>query len=178
MISPLMLPVALQTAEPSWSHARTPEPPNISVFVPNQPALADFNTLKYERPGKSPIGIDAEPTEKEKIEGRITSYLLLENDWDGYEGKPPSNQAVVDSLMWLSLLPTDTPLPKPMLSGAGEVGLYWEAADFYCDIGFFGDGTFSFYAERPDGSSMSNEDIEIKSTPESLLILLLKIGEV
>jgi len=175
---PVVLPMALQTADPSWANTRIPMPSHIADYVANPPAPMDISTLDYHRGESSLIDIenDREPTKKEKIAGAIISYRSLMNDWDGYGGNPPSNQAIVDSLLWLSLLPTKSPLPKPMLSGAGEVGLYWDTDGFYCDIGFFGDGTFSYYAEAPDGATLSDEAVEVTNTPASLLALLSKIG--
>ena len=174
----MVLPMTLQTADPSWVDARTPPPSYISSYVENIPTRVNVGNLIYGQNETSLIDIEnnREPSKKEKIEGKITSYLTLEEGWDGYGGRPPTNQAIIDGLMWLSLLPTGYALPKSMLSGAGEVGLYWDADGFYCDIGFFGDGTFSYYAEAPDGSTISNETIEVKDTPASLFALLSKIG--
>ena len=177
---PMVLPMTLQTADPSWADARMPVPSHIANYVENLPTPVDVSILGYGQGETSLIDIEShrEPTKKERIEGKITSYLLLKADWDGYGGRAPSNQAIVDGLKWLNLLPTDCALPKPMLSGAGEVGLYWDADGFYCDIGFFGDGTFSYYAEAPDGTTLSDEAVEIKNTPESLFAFLLKIEAV
>jgi len=119
---------------------------------------------------------DSEPTPKDEIGGKIISYLALAPDWDGYGGVPPSNQAVGDALMWLQRLPVDCAQPKPMLSGSGEVGLYWDRNGFYCDIGFLGDGTLSYHAEAADGSSLGKDNVDLDESSVSLLAFLSRIG--
>jgi hypothetical protein len=50
--------------------------------------------------------------------------------------------------------PEDIPLPYAQLSADGEVGLYWKAADVFADIGFYGNGEYSFYARiQPKGGA-------------------------
>ena len=121
------------------------------------------------------IDTDSRPAPSDTVEGKITSYLSLKQDWDGYGAGPPTTQAVVDALLWLGRLPADFLPPKPMLSGSGELGLYWDRNGFYCDIGFLGDGTFSYYAQVPEGSSLGDENIDIKKLPAPLLAFLSRI---
>ena len=108
-------------------------------------------------------------TDGDRIAEKITSYSLLKSDWDGYGGTAPNARSITETLLWLRSLPLGCPPLKPMLSGTGEVGLYWDDGRFYCDIGFCGDGTFSYYFEAPDGECMGGENIELETFPEPLL---------
>jgi hypothetical protein len=102
--------------------------------------------------------IDENP--RKDITDQIKGYLFLEPGWDGYEGIPPSKEVVNDAITMVKALPEGFPLPKPMVAGDGEVGLYWKRGNAFIDIEFSGNGLITYYARAADGREFYGEDIE------------------
>ena len=102
------------------------------------------------------------PVKQDLVAARLMSYLDLKNGWDGFGGMAPTSSAVSDALEFLRQVPGNIPVPQPMLSGDGEVGLLWKRGEVYIDIGFIGDKLFSYYAEGENGLKDENENIQIQ----------------
>lgn len=109
-----------------------------------------------------------------ELRKELISYLNLQENWDGYEGKTPARGAVVAAIDFsYRLFSEGMRLPKPMLSGDGEVGLYIDDGNIFVDIGFENATHFSYYAESADGSSLGEDDLEIATQlPDPLQHLL------
>ena len=76
----------------------------------------------------------------------VKSYRDLTDDWDGSEGRPPSQRAIDESMGLLSQLERlEVVEPKAMLSNDGEIGLYWRTDRCYLEIGVMGDGNWGAY---------------------------------
>lgn len=72
----------------------------------------------------------------------------------------PDERAFSDARTFVLAWPSDAVLtPDIGLADDGEVNFLWEAADVSADIGFYGDGTFSFYAKGGDGKEYFGDDI-------------------
>jgi len=103
----------------------------------------------------------------------ITAYQNYPNNWDGYEGVPASPETVKDTLIFIEKLPFGATQPRPGLSGDGEVSLFWENDDFYIDIGFLGDGKYTFYARDHQQVEYLKDDVDLNaSLPNELLNLI------
>ena len=76
---------------------------------------------------------------------QLNEYLLLDTDWDGYNGVPPDKQTIEDTIVFLKLLPNHIINPKIMLGNSGTVGLYWENDYNYIEVCFDGDTSYSYY---------------------------------
>jgi hypothetical protein len=111
----------------------------------------------------------------DRLTSTLMSYLDLPVDWDGYEGRPPSLQAIVDAIEFIDSLPEGAVLPKPMLAGTGEVELFIDTGGYYLDVGFQGDQTFSFYAEYPNGGEFGEDEVPISQFPEQLREFLVEV---
>ena len=105
---------------------------------------------------------DISPNKRDLVAARLMSYLDLTDNWDGFGGVAPASPAVFDALDFLDQLSDKVPLPQPMLSGDGEVGLLWKSGQVYLDVGFTGNKTFSYYAEGEQGVTDENESVEMK----------------
>jgi len=105
--------------------------------------------------------VDESLTAKDKVSAQLFGFLGLDDDWDGYGAQKPANKAVYDALEYLNLIPKGIPMPVSMASSDGEIGLFWEQQGYYIDVGFYGDDTYSFYAENPSGSSLSDDDQKV-----------------
>ena len=177
-------PMIIDTEAPAWS--RGPEVmisgqsyrrPETEIYSPaSKPVLGYGVIWNYRSESDNGGEICAD---KERLAGKLMTYLRLEKDWDGYGGVPPTAQAVSDALTFIENLRAGfpaLPLPKPMLSGDGEVGLYWDQAGVFADVGFTGDGTLSYYVESESGENHGKDDISLDDgkSLEPLLKMLQK----
>lgn len=87
----------------------------------------------------------------EKTEGELLSYYDLEEDWDGYQGVTPQEDHIrfaIDYLDFIRLQGLRS--PKPMLSGDGEVSLYWNSDVVHIEISFEDDKLISYLVSSAD----------------------------
>ena len=89
----------------------------------------------------------------EQLINEIKSYGLLGDNWDGEGSKAATTDNVNQALALLETLPPKMPLPSPMVSSDGSVGLYWSAKDYYIDIEMENNYCFSLYARSRIGES-------------------------
>ena len=102
---------------------------------------------------------------------KIQSFALLQENWDGHGGFPPSQRAIADAATLLKTL-TEISIPLRVgVSGDGEISLIWNESGFFAD---FGDGTFSFFANRK-GKDFFGDDISLSGDfRESVLSVFQK----
>lgn len=102
----------------------------------------------------------AEDNPKKETIDQIKRFKFLEPGWDGYDGVTPSMNAVEDTITLVKALPDNFPLPKPMVSGDGEVGLYWKQENIFIDLEFSGNSFVTYYARAANGKEYFGEDVE------------------
>lgn len=106
---------------------------------------------------------------RETLSSRLVKYQNLPDDWDAYGGKAASIEAVMDSMRFLTRFPSTFPLPKPMISGSGVIGLYWEGNDCYASIDFDGSGYYCYIADCADGENGEDRIPVMQTLPQRLL---------
>lgn len=119
------------------------------------------------------------PSAEDKLAAELLSYLDLSEGWDGFESVPVPRDAVLDALSFLDLRPGDIALPYPQIAPDGEVGFYWRSEDVFAEVGFYGDGEFSYYAKyTPKSGEFVQTGQDHCSVgdewPEELLLILYK----
>ena len=78
-----------------------------------------------------------------------------------------------DTIEFIEKLPFGVFELRPGLSGDGEVSLFWEDDDVYIDIGFLGDGKYTFYARDSQEIEYFKDEIDLKGPlPDALLNLI------
>lgn len=94
---------------------------------------------------------------------RLESFRKLGPNWNGYDGVPPTEQAIDECMAFARSLRPLAQGPVAMVSGQGEVGLFWErdSDDASVEIGFRGDGSYGFLAIMPDGTSTELEGVSM-----------------
>jgi hypothetical protein len=107
----------------------------------------------------------------------LCGYLALPDDWDGYGGQSPDVQAIHCALEALALIAAERlPAPRAMVSGNGEVGLYWRNG-YHCEINFQSDRRFYYFCEKGSDVAAAGEDIELSSDlPDELSEFLLQVS--
>ena len=78
-----------------------------------------------------------------------------DSDW-------PTVEAFDDALRFITLLPVNLiELPHISLANDGEVNFGWKSDAMHIDLGFYGTGTYSYFAKGNDGSECFGDDIPV-----------------
>jgi hypothetical protein len=123
------------------------------------------------------LGARRQPDQRSILASEIMAYRHLPHDWDGEGGAAPSKDALADALTFIDLLPLRAKVPKPTVSGEGEVGFYWKTSDAYVDVGFLGDGRITYYG-RAAGEGLEAGDsrpFSRNSLPKDLLEIINRV---
>jgi hypothetical protein len=94
--------------------------------------------------------------------------------WDGFDAKAPTMKAVEDAEVFIRKL-RDRKLKFPYISLAtdGEINFLWSQSTIHLDLGFYGDGKYSYYGRTSTGEEFLEDDVSIDaSLPEPILLLL------
>lgn len=105
------------------------------------------------------------------LELELEMYRELNDGWDGPNSRAPTSGDIQNAQDIVSKLSPGLPIPKPMLSATGVVGLYWDTKNIFADIELEADGRFSLFTRRKSGDMAEKFDdaIDINSlTPEWL----------
>jgi hypothetical protein len=97
---------------------------------------------------------------RDLLKSELRRYLTLPDEWDGPESRCPEKKAIDNAFHFIDLLPRGIPLPKPMLSPYGEVGLYWDVGDIYADVAFEGEADLSLFI-RNRGMEETEQFVEM-----------------
>jgi hypothetical protein len=104
------------------------------------------------------------PREMLKIE--VSAYSSLLDGWNGPHTIAPGHVVTDAALQFIDAIPSRLPLPRPMLSSSGEVGLYWDFVAGYAEASFDSFGTAAFFSRDEDGHERFDEAIEIGQLDE------------
>lgn len=99
----------------------------------------------------------------------LYSYKKLQNNWDGYGGIRPDDEIINSAKKFINILKYNKIFePKIMVSGNGEIGLFWKNQNNYIEVDFDEDGHLSFFYEI-DGKVHGEDDIAItENIPDKL----------
>jgi hypothetical protein len=62
--------------------------------------------------------------------------------------------------------------PDIQVASDGEVNFHWAGADYHIDLGFYGNGKFSYHGAKVGGPPILGDDVSVKEgAPKSLLDL-------
>ncbi len=87
----------------------------------------------------------------------------------------PSPQAFADARAFIYTLPASVPILLPYLGLAddGEINFLWKQDGIHIDLGFYGTGTFSYFARGKDNKEIYGDDVPAATgLPEPLIAFL------
>ncbi len=116
----------------------------------------------------------------DKTEEELLSYTKLTKGWDGYQGIAPNEDIINSSRNFLKLVKSQNlPAPKPMLSGEGEVSLYWDIDNTYIEVGFEEEMFFSYLIDSVD-KTIGEDDVKFENDilPNNLFLELTKLSKI
>ena len=115
-----------------------------------------------------------QPSQKWALRKRLRDiYSLPEEDrWPNADW--PKGEAFSDALQFISWLPFAlTELPYISLANDGEVNFALTGGDIHLDLGFYGTGTYSYFARNHDGEEWFEDALPVtEPLPEKLFTLL------
>jgi len=89
---------------------------------------------------------------RQAVLGALREAADLELGWDFRGGTAPTKEATLEAVAFVQALPFEVPNPYVEPSPDGEVNLVWREGPRYLEVGFYGDGTFSYYGRELEGS--------------------------
>lgn len=101
-----------------------------------------------------------------KVISRITELAKYQEGWyDSIEGIPATSQTLKDAIAFTKNLDFNhTHIPYISLARDGEVNFWWDLKTIKLDLGFYGDGTYSYYAKLlENGKEFFGDDEVLKS---------------
>lgn len=86
----------------------------------------------------------------------------------------PSDQSFEDARQFITKLPSsNVHIPNIGLADDGEVNFLWKQNGIHIDLGFYGDGTYSYYARRTGESGFYGDNIPVgQELPNALSALI------
>ena len=106
---------------------------------------------------------------------RIRLLATYPEGWKGEGSKAVSRAAAEDAQIFAGALFKNKDISPPLidLGADGEINFYWKTARVTIDLGFYGTGTYSYYALLPDGQAIAGDDVPVKQPlPPKLLDLI------
>ena len=89
--------------------------------------------------------------------------------------EPPDDAAFRDARVFLDKLPFPlAALPHISLADDGEVNFAWDGEGVHIDLGFYGTGTYSYYARGSDGQEHFGDEVPAASSLPTDLDALLR----
>lgn len=88
----------------------------------------------------------------------------LENGWAGYDSIKPDLRSIDEAVLFAQKVLSKSSIFEPIISPAtdGEVSFFWESSHITLDLGFYGDGSYSFYAKTEDGEEFFGDNYNLE----------------
>lgn len=109
---------------------------------------------------------------------KLEGLKQLENGWAGYESKKPDLRSLSEAAAFASRIFSAGHIIEPIISPAtdGEISFYWENSYVTLDLGFYGDGSYSFYAKTEDGEEFFGDHYSLdEALPQKIFERLQKV---
>jgi hypothetical protein len=100
---------------------------------------------------------------KELLKREVAAYRDLKSEWNGSDFSLPSSRAIDAAIDFLERLPSRLPLPRPMLSRDGELGLYWDLVNGYVEVSFDPAGELTYFSRARNGVERFQEGVDIST---------------
>jgi len=109
----------------------------------------------------------------EEIIKELNSYKNLKDNWDGYGGIKPKDDIIETARNFIEILKNNNiGCPKIMVSGTGEIGIFWSSSTAYIEIDFDIKDKFTYFY---NGNELFGEDdLKVERFLESKVYRKLK----
>lgn len=131
------------------------------VFPGKYSGIGGPDTLKLIKVDKFERSAAINP--RESLKREIVAYGQYDNDWNGPNTVGPTFDQIKAANSFVEAIPARLPLPRPMLSFNGEIGLYWDVSGGYAEASFEPDGNMSFFSRTRLGNEDFQDNINLGS---------------
>jgi hypothetical protein len=106
---------------------------------------------------------------------RIDALAEYKAGWNGADSVEPNPDAIRDAKLFVEQLFALGEIYSPTINLAndGEINLYWDTPSARIDLGFYGTGTYSYFAEEKDGQEHIEDDLVVAAKPSDLFMSLI-----
>ncbi len=109
-----------------------------------------------------------------QVIARIRELGTYPDGWDGAEVKAPTTEAVRDAEGFARSLPLEKiHAPHVSLASDGEINFLWILPHFRLDLGFYGDGSYSYYGRKPAGEEFIADEKSCDQPLENEILQLI-----
>lgn len=131
-----------------------------------KPKTFDVSLASTSAASPSPIGnrsagklIDQE---HDRIITKIREIGMLDDGWHREDSVGATSTAVDEAERFARSIDwRHHAVPAVSLTEDGEINLLWQTEALYLDLGFVGDGTYTFYGKSSDGQTFLGDDLPI-----------------
>ena len=168
--------ISTQLDSPQVRHAQTELIDNLQAFMSHRflSSHITYESLCHPETRPSQV-ITWEPVILPLLE-RLAELRSAPEDLRWPNADWPQDMAFLDAGKFAEQLPVPLKAaPHISLADDGEVNFSWSQVDLRIDLGFYGTGTYSFYARDKTGKEWFGDDVPVQSPLPAELRLLLAI---
>lgn len=150
-------------------------PLRTSVRSFSEPLLEKLAALETRMTAGAPHVLTAEPAVVQDAHNRLRQIASLPEDWDGSGIAAPHQAAIKDASALIVQLAHAGIRLRPRIGpdSDGSISfLFMDGENPLADMSIFGNGTYSFYAERGERTAMSDEVHIGGPVPDELVAIL------
>lgn len=129
------------------------------------------SNTRLKTPGAITIPAANTPNALMRVMAKVRAYAFLEDGWDGRGGVRIEASTRNDAELFAAFHAADIErvMPKVSPAGDGEINFSWKTDRGVIDLGFYGDGSYSYYAVAADGREFfSDEETLSQALPEEV----------
>lgn len=134
-----------------------------SGVVPETEPLWAAETVEFQDVGES---------KRDALVAHLKQFRFYEDGWAGPDSLGPSKDVVTRARQMAESLPAEVSLPRAAIAADGEISLFWESDEYFADVTFAADGTYSYYVRRK-AEKFFGDDIPISEGWSAELLSLL-----
>ncbi len=147
--------------------------------ISTPPSVSRFESKTANTPKVSSSIDIAKATNREDLLAiaRIRMFRTYADGWNGPESVAPTRATIKEAETFARYLFGIGSIVPPYISasGDGEVNFYWKTSDWVIDLGFFGDGLYSYYARFENGHEILEDGASLnKPLPQKIVELIGK----
>jgi len=153
----------------------------LSTSTPSPTARNPFESATSHPPAVKRSIFPLQETEREDLRAiaRVRNLATYRDGWDGTGSIAPSRMTIEHAEEFLRYLFSLGTIGVPYISASndGEINFFWKKNGFMLDLGFTGDGYYSYYASFPDGSEVIEDAATLNDPlPNEVINLIIDVA--
>ena len=151
----------------------------LSTSTPSPTTASPFESATSTPPAVRRSVFPLRETEREDLRAiaRVRSLATYKDGWDGSGSIAPSRTTIEHAEEFLRYLFNLGVIDVPYISASsdGEINFFWKKNSLTLDLGFTGDGYYSYYASFPDGAEIVEDAAALNDPlPKEITNLIIR----